>query len=149
MNLRHVAPFLLVAAMALTGCDTIDSRIHQKSAVFASLPAADQDRLRKGTVAIGDSPDMVFIAIGAPSRRIEKQSAQGNRTVWIYRRYYETYDGDAFAGYRRQVFIDRRTGRRFVSLEPCYAEVYHDEAQETLRIVFDNGQVSAIEELKR
>ena len=148
MHLRLAVPLLLAVAVALAGCDTIDQRIGRKSAVFGALPAAEQARLRQGTVAIGDTPDMVYIAIGEPSRRLEKRTAVSNRTIWIYRRYYEDYAGADFAGYRRRVFVDPRTGHRFIALEPCYVDVYREESEDALRIVFENGKVAVIEELK-
>ncbi len=149
MKLRFLSFLLLGALLALAGCNTTASRIQQKSEVFASLPPADQERLRKGDVAIGDTPDMVFIAIGAPDRRIERTSAGAMRMEWIYRRYYERYEGPEFAGYRRRVAFDSRTGRRFVYSEPVYADLYRGEIEEYLRIGFDNGRVSAIDELKQ
>jgi len=149
MQLRLLALLSLGAVLALSGCNTTANRIKQKAEVFASLPAADQERLRKGNVAVGDSPDMVYIAIGAPERRNERTSSGGRRMEWIYRRYYETYDGAAFAGYRRTVGIDPHTGRRIVFMEPCYADVYRSHAEEYLRISFEDNKVSAIEELKK
>jgi hypothetical protein len=148
MNLRLVASALLAAAL-LAGCDSIDSRIGRKSAVFASLPTADQARLRQGNIAVGDTTDMVYIAIGEPSRRIEKRTDAGTQFIWIYRQYTETYEGADFAGYRRRAYYDPRTGRHFVSLEPCYVDVYRDEAEDAIRVVFENGRVKVIEELKR
>ncbi|HLP07471.1 MAG TPA: hypothetical protein VK178_04840 [Opitutaceae bacterium] len=148
MQTRTLALLLCGALLALAGCNTTADRIRQKSEVFASLPAADQERLRKGMVAVGDTPDMVYIAIGEPTRRIEKTTAQGSRSEWIYRDYYESYEGSHMAGYRRVVGFDRRTGRRFVYLEPTYAEVYREHSEERLRVVFENGRVTAIEELQ-
>jgi hypothetical protein len=148
MKLRPLTFLLLGSLLALAGCNTTASRIQQKSEVFASLPPADQARLRKGDVAIGDTPDMVFIAIGAPDRRIERTSAGARRMEWIYRRYDESYEGEAFAGYRRRVAFDPRTGRRFIYSEPVYADVYRSEVEEHLRVTFENGRVSAIDELK-
>jgi hypothetical protein len=149
MKLRSLALLLLGAVLALTGCNTTSSRIKQKAEVFGSLPPADKERLRKGNVAIGDTPDMVYIAIGAPDRRIESISASARKLEWIYRHYYETYSGTAFAGYRRVVGFDPHTGRRFMYTEPCYADVYRGQTEENLRIIFEDGRVSAIEELKR
>ncbi len=147
MKTRSLVLLALGAVALLAGCNTTEQRIRQKAEVFASLPAADQERLRKGEVAIGDSPDMVFIAIGNPTRRFDKRSAERQTMVWIYRDYYERYEGTAFAGYRRMVGFDPRTGRRFVYLQPAYADVYRNESEERLRIVFEDGRVSAIEEL--
>lgn len=149
MKLRLFAPLFLVALLALAGCNTPASRSKQKPEVFASLPPAEQARLRKGIVAIGDTPDMVFIAIGAPNRRIERITTGVQKLEWIYRRYYETYNGTAFAGYRRRVGFDPITRRQFIYLEPCYEDVYRAETEEHLRISFENDHVSAIEELKQ
>ena len=149
MQTRTLALLLCGALLALAGCNTISDRIRQKAEVFASLPAADQERLRKGQVAVGDTPDMVYIAIGEPTRRTQKTTAQGSRSVWIFRDYYETYEGSHIAGYRRVVGFDRRTGQRFVYLEPAYVDVYRERTEEKLRIIFENGRVAAIEEVKR
>ncbi len=149
MKLRPFSFLLVVVAVALSGCNTTADRIRQKSEVFASLPPADQARLRKGEVAIGDTGDMVFIALGAPTRHIESTTAKSTRTEWIYREYHQTYEGSRVVGYRRVVSFDPRTGRRFVYLEPDFADVYRERTEDRLRIVFENGRVSAIEEIKR
>ncbi len=149
MKLRPTVLLLLAVTAVLAGCSTTASRIREKPEVFAALPAEDQARLRQGTVAIGDTPDMVYIAIGTPTRRQDKQVPAGRETTWIYRSYYERYDGDVFTGYRRRMGIDPRTGRRIIFLEPCYTEVYHAESEEHLRVTFENDRVTAIEELKR
>lgn len=149
MKLNFLVPLLLGAVIALTGCNTTASRIKQKSEVFASLPAAEQERLRKGTVAIGDTPDMVYIAIGAPDRSIAKTTAGARNMEWIYRRYFESFEGQEFVGYRRRVVFDPNTGRRFIFSEPYYADVYREEVEEHLRVSFENGLVAAIEELKK
>ena len=149
MKRPRLIVLLAVALLALTGCSTISSRIDQKSEVFASLPADDQARLRRGEVAVGDTSDMVYIALGEPTRRRETITTDSARTEWIYRVYEENFEGSHFAGYRRVVGIDPRTGRRFIYLEPQYADVYSERAEDRLRIIFENGRVAVIEELKR
>lgn len=149
MKISLPAALILGSIAVLSGCSTTGSRIRENSELFASLPDADQERLRAGTVAVGDSPEMVYIAIGAPSRRQEKMTASGRSTTWVYTTHYERYEGDAFVGYQRRMAIDPRTGRRIVFLEPCYTEVYRTGSQERIRITFENERVTAIEELKR
>ncbi len=149
MHLRRLAPLFLVAALGLVSCNTVASRIHQKEAVFAALPAADQARLRKGEVAIGDTPDMVYIALGTPSRHVERTTANASSAEWIYDQYFQSYEGTQMVGYRRVVAVDPHTGRRFVYHEPAFADVYRERTEDRLRIVFENGRVASIEELKR
>lgn len=148
MRTRSLLPFLLLAAVAVSGCSTPSSRIREKSSVFAALAPADQQRLRQGTVAVGDTPDMVYIALGEPSRRSQTTTAGGHRMEWRYREYSEDYEGSHFAGYSRRVAVDPRTGQRYVYLQPRYVDVYTETAEDRLRIVFENGRVVAIEELK-
>ncbi len=148
MKNRLILLFALATA-AFTGCSTISSRIDQKAEVFASLSADDQARLRRGEVAVGDTSDMVYIALGEPTRRREITTSGATRAEWIYRVYDERYEGSHFAGYRRAVAIDPRTGRRFIYLEPQYADVYSEHTEDRLRIVFEGGRVTVIEELKR
>ena len=149
MNRPRLSCLLAVALLAFTGCSTISSRIDQKSEVFAALPVDDQARLRRGEVAVGDTSDMVYIALGEPTRRREITTSGATRAEWIYRVYDERYEGSHFAGYRRAVAIDPRTGRRFIYLEPQYADVYSEHTEDRLRIVFEDGRVTVIEELKR
>lgn len=149
MKTPHLILLLVVAASALTGCSTISSRIDQRSEVFAALPADDQARLRRGEVAVGDSSDMVYIALGEPTRRRAITTAGATRAEWIYRVYEERYEGPHFAGYRRAVAIDPRTGRRFIYFRPEYADVYSGHAEDRIRIVFEGSRVAVIEELKR
>ena len=92
MKTPHLILLLVVAASALTGCSTISSRIDQRSEVFAALPADDQARLRRGEVAVGDSSDMVYIALGEPTRRRETITPDSARTEWIYRVYEENFE---------------------------------------------------------
>ncbi len=149
MHLRRLAPFFLLAALVLAGCNTVSSRIRQKEAVFASLPATEQARLRKGEVAIGDTPDMVYIALGAPDRHVERTTADASGAEWIYDQYVRSYEGTRMVGYRRVVAVDPHTGRRFIYHEPAFADVYRERTEDRLRIVFTNGRVATIEELKR
>lgn len=148
MEIRSL-PLLLCGALLLAGCDTTDARIRRKADVFASLAPAEQERLRQGVVSVGDTPDMVYIAIGEPSRRVEKTTDKGVRSQWIYREYYESYDGSLLVGYRRLVGFDRRTGVRYVYLEPVYDELYHEKTEDRLRVVFEEGRVVVIEELQK
>ena len=150
MRTSSVFLFLLSAAvLAVTGCSTINSRIEEKSAVFAALPQADQLRIRQGSVAVGDSTDLVYIALGKPDVRRERYHAKTHESVWIYQSYDETYAGSAYAGYRRYVAFDRTSGRSYIVREPVYADVYRRRLDDQIRITFVDGRVTQIEQQKR
>ena len=84
-------PLLGVAlglALVLAGCETdnASSRIHEKSAVYASLKQWQKKKVDRGIVALGLTPDMVYMAIGNPSSK----EPLGTGEVWIYRHYFPT-----------------------------------------------------------
>src|SRR5262249_17447551 len=110
-------------ALACAGCSTINSRINERYAVFASLDPATQDQIRHGQVGVGYTPDMVYMAIGRPTKHINRVTNDGTETTWIYKSYYEEYAGSAFAGYRHYAVRDR-AGRVLVYTEPVYEDLY-------------------------
>ena len=144
-------PFTFVvclAALALAGCSTVQSRIEEKAAVFNALPPDQQANIRQGLVDIGYTPDMVYIAMGKADRVVERATSEGNQTVWVYNSYYREYQGSAFAGYRRSVYYDPRIRAYRVYYTPVHADVYEDRVEEVARVVFKDGKVSSIEQVK-
>jgi hypothetical protein len=146
MKHRYLLPLGLLVMGVVAGCNTTSSRISEKPAVFASLSPADQARIRQGKVLIGDSTDMVYIALGNPDKRTVTVSNNQTQTNWIYRRYYQRHMGTTISGYRRCVVYDPHSRQRCVIMEPVYSDLYREESQEYLRIVFTNGKVAEIVE---
>lgn len=140
---------LLTLVLAMTGCSTIDSRIREKSAVFAALDAPTQDKIRLGRIEVGFSTDLVYMSQGAPDERLSTSSATGTDETWIYNSYRQEYLGSALVGYRRYVVIDPKTRQPIVFFEPVYDSIYRDRIEERIRIIFKGGKVEAIEQVKR
>ncbi len=67
MNRAFTPIAAVLGAIALAGCNGVSSRIQEKAAVYATLSPAIQKDLREGIIHPGDTPDMVYIALGAPS----------------------------------------------------------------------------------
>lgn len=143
-------PLLVVLAAAglLAGCSTIASRIKEKAPVFASLDAATQAKIQHGTVELGYTPDMVYMALGAPEEKHQRQTPKGRTEVWSYLSTYQEFAGTGLVGYQPVVVHDRRTGARYVYLDPVYSDMYREFTQEDMRIVFHDGHVVAIEQAK-
>ena len=139
---------LLIAtfALALAGCSTVGKRIEEKSAVFNSLDAQTQERLKQSVIHVGDSADMVYIALGRPDRIREKTTTKGQEQTWIYSTFRQEYEGTHFVGYRRHAYF---TGNAWhIYYEPVHADFYRDRMEEYMRITFDAGKVTAIEQTK-
>lgn len=148
MKYRILASLLFGALAFLTGCQTVDDRIKEKPAVFASLDTATQDKIKQGIIDLGYTEDMVYFALGKPDQTRETANTSGRTVTWIYNTYYQRYDGTRFAGYSRRVYFDPYLKSYRVYYHPVYAEVYSDEKEERIRIVFKDGKASVIEQSK-
>lgn len=134
------------AAFLTGGCSTFKARADEKYEVYDALPAATQNRLKRGTVNVGDSEDMVYIALGQPDEKRRITRSEGSASVWVYRTYWDEYAGSTWAGYRRVVV---RTPRGYaVYSEPVTQDVYYSHADETTKVAFVKGVVTVIDQRK-
>lgn len=149
MNRRLLTTLMLATSLGfLTGCQSVDDRIKQKPEVFAGLDAATQDKIKQGIIDLGFSEDAVYLALGTPDQKRESVTIAGKSTTWIYNTYYTRYDGTQMIGYQRRVYYDPYLRSYRVYYQPAYAEVYRDEKEERIRVVFKDGKVSVIEQTK-
>jgi hypothetical protein len=141
-------PALAAGALALlAGCNSFNARARQMSAVYDQLPATEQQRLQRGAIAVGDSAEMVYIALGNPDERRDVVTHDGAQTTWVYRTYWQKYEGTAWLGYRRVIVPTR--GGYAVFHEPVTQDVYRTHADDRFRVTFSNGRVSQIEQTMR
>src|ERR1041384_6696146 len=142
---------LVAASLSfLAGCSTFQSRAREKSETFESLSPDQQQRLKKGTINVGDTQDMVYIALGNPEEKRDVTTADGVSQTWIYRTYWQQYEGTAWLGYRR-IVVPAANGRGYVIYhEPVTQDVYRTHVDEVTRVMFDrNGVVSRVEQSNR
>ena len=96
-----LAAAALLALGAVTGCEStgsIAARAEEKAAVYASLKPWEKKYIEKGTVATGFTPDMVYIALGRPTRVTARDFPEGHAELWTYGRCYPT--ADAIRGFK-------------------------------------------------
>jgi hypothetical protein len=139
---------VLTGAGLLAGCDTFSRRAERKADVFYSLDEATQARLKEKNIQVGDSPDMVYIALGVPDSKRQRLTSDGRELIWSYRTYYQDYLGSELVGYRRY-FVPVAPDRYVVHFEPVRREVYNERLEENIRVTFVNGRVSMIEQVER
>lgn len=133
-------------ALLLGACSTIDSRIKQHPHVFYNLDKETQDKIAHGDIAIGFTPEMVYIALGHPDSKRQRLTGEGSSETWVYSTYYERYEGTAHLGYRRWVMPTPRGYR--VYWEPVYEPVYSEQREDNLRVTFRDGKVAVIEQAR-
>ncbi|MBI2496566.1 MAG: hypothetical protein HYV75_01075 [Opitutae bacterium] len=131
---------LLIAVALLAGCSTPDSRIAEHRAAFDRFPAAVQEQIRAGKVAVGFTPEMVRMALGEPDRVFTRRSGRGDTEVWGY------HD----RGPRFSLGIGLGTGGRHSSVGGGVAlSTGGYDPEEKLRVEFRDGKVTAVDTLKR
>lgn len=146
--MRKALSLLLLAALLTAGCSTFERRAEEKSATFNQLDPATRDRLKNRDIAVGDTQDMVYIALGVPDEKRDRLSIDASESTWIYNSYWQEYQGQALVGYRRHVVFDRGSGRYRIYYTPVQTAVYAEREEERIRVTFVGGRVTSIEEIK-
>lgn len=141
--------FVITTGAGQFGCNSFQHRAGERAEVFASLDPATQSRLKSRDLRLGDTEDMVYIALGVPDAKRDELSAEGSRSIWIYNAYWQEYQGQELVGFRRQVVQDKETGRYRVYYEPTRVSVLVPREEERIRVTFRNGHVTAIEQAQR
>ncbi len=137
---------VICALVSLTACSTFERRAKEKAAVFGALDTDTRARLEAKRIEIGDTPDMVYIALGAPDQKQELVAAGDKTTTWVYSAYWQEYQGTRLVGFRREVVFDPGSKSYHVYHEPDYQPVYAPRIEDRLRITFQNGRASVIEQ---
>lgn len=149
MTHRLFRTLLLASSLGfLVGCQSVESRIRERPEAFANADLATQEKITQGIIELGFTEDHVYLALGAPDQKRETVNADGKTLTWIYNTYYDRYDGRGFAGYHRSVYFDPYLRAYRMYYRPVYADTYVQEKEERIRIVYQNGKVTAIEQTK-
>ena len=126
----------LLLALGLAACATPASRISSQQSVFDSYPIEVQQKIRAGQVGIGFTPAQVRMALGEPSDTYSRQTAQGESEVWAYRDFKPglSFGMDTFSGGSTSVGggVGIGTGG--------------GDAEDEMRVTFEAGRVTAIEQ---
>jgi len=147
MRLLTILP-LLLALTLLSGCNTFERRAQKKADVFATLSPETKSRLENKVIKVGDSFDLVYIALGEPDEKRQTTTAKAETVTWIYNHYWQEYRGEATDGFRRVAVRDKLTGGYSYYYEPISRPVYSERKQAYLRVVFTGGKVSVIEQAR-
>jgi len=77
-------------ALLFSGCDTDNSsaRVQEKASLYATLKPWEKKYIDKGVVSAGFTPDMVYMAIGNPSKKQTVDGPEGQVEVWTYTNFY-------------------------------------------------------------
>jgi hypothetical protein len=79
-----------ILILLMTGCETSNptARINEKATVFASLTPAQQADVKAGVIEHGYNADMVYMALGKPSKKAVRETPDGPVEMWTYQNFY-------------------------------------------------------------
>ena len=143
MSHRSLRLLFLAGMLALAaGCasSSPDSRIAAQRGLFESFPLDAREKIAAGRVDLGFTPEMVAMALGNPSRRLERRSVNEVSEVWYYTRSSPRISfgfGIGTGHYGRHGGFGTNIG---MSTGP-----FGYENDEMMRIEFQEGRVSAVD----
>jgi hypothetical protein len=86
MTRRARIALCTAVTLAWLGCSTTSSRIRQHQEAFDAYPERVQHNLRQGVIEVGYTPEMVFIALGEPDRKVDVVSGEEAAQLWTWSR---------------------------------------------------------------
>jgi hypothetical protein len=130
-----------LALVAIAGCaSTPTSRIADHKAAYNQWPPDVQAAVAAGKIAVGFTPEQVRIALGEPSRKFSRTTADGTAETWAYADNPPRFSfGLGLASWGRGSSVGGGVG--------VSTGGYRDG--ERMHVIFDGGHVSAIETAKR
>jgi len=142
MRLSLASPLLLAALLLAGGCpsSTPQSRISQNREAYARFPSNVQRMISEGKVDVGFTPEMVHMALGAPSREFSRKTENSTDEVWVYHDASPRFSvGFGVGSY----------GSHSASSVGVATTTGDYDREEKMRVVFRDGYVTEIEYRKR
>lgn len=138
---RIITFFLLMSALSfMSGCQTIESRIEKNQMAFNKLPDDQKQLVRQGVIKTGMNSDAVYMALGNPSRSLNKNVKGVDYSSWIYESVYTQSIPQWTYVYGRDY-----CGR--VVAYPYYNPIYTYYDVPYLKVTFKQGKVVEWEQL--
>lgn len=142
---RPLSAFFLLGLMLIAGgCQTLERRIQQQAALFATFEPEVQSLIRQGRLDLGFTPAMVGIAWGPPDQTQVLRSEAGAVDIWTYVDRRSVFAGRRFAGYEHEIYYDPQTDTHRTFMRPVYVNVYRTVETERGRVEFEDGRAVAI-----
>jgi hypothetical protein len=155
---------MIGAALFLSGCSTVESRISDHPEIYHSLSPRQQELVAHGQITTGMSRDAVYLAWGSPEQRVEGMMRDRMTETWIYVYYTTAYPYGygygygygypyRYGGFGGVVVTRRHHGRSFAFFgDPFYDPFYYSYIPPSIpypyrTVTFSNGRVISFQSL--
>jgi hypothetical protein len=138
--------FALVAALlTLSGCHTPTTRLRDYPASQAQFDAKTRDKIKRGIIEPGFTPEMVYLALGKPTEPASSIVDATRDGTWIYRDFHRDDRDFIQAGFRRRVIFDPVRRSDVVVTEPVDPKLLPRLEPHSLHVTFRDGKVVEIQ----
>jgi len=131
----------LASAALIAGCaSSPQARIDADRARYESYSLEARERINAGRIDLGFTPDMVRMALGEPSRVVERRAENETTEVWVYTRNRPRFGiGLGIGSWGGRTSVGTSVGMSTGGWGP----------DEVLRVEFRDGVVTAVDERSR
>lgn len=144
---RFLLVFIGAAFLGVAGCNTRATRLAREPELFSSLDSATREKIARGEIDLGYTPELVRLALGEPSEQSASPDDGSGQTTWVYRTFHRDPKDIIAGGYRRRVVFDPVLRSETVIVEPIDDRLAAKLAPQSLRVTFRDGRVSLIERI--
>src|SRR3954466_9152837 len=128
---------LALSGLAVAGCShNVGARLRQNPGAAAALTPETRDKIERGVVEPGFTPEMVYLALGKPSSPANLNLAQTREGTWEYRSFNRNDRDYVRAGFRRRVVFDPERRSDVIITEPVDPRMYPNLQEHTLVVTF-------------
>ncbi len=136
---------VILMSLMLVGCESISTRIKERSAVFENWAPATQQRIRTGELKVGDNTDMVYIVLGNPDSTEDIPREDGSTlSIWNYLKLKQQFMAEETVGYEDHSDCDIATGQRIHYKIPNRQKVYQNTKVGSMQVILRNGLVTSV-----
>jgi hypothetical protein len=136
---------ITVAVFGLAGCNNAATRMQRRPAAATTLTSDARQKIGRGIIEPGFTPDMVYFALGRPSSPVDANIEQTRDGTWVYRSFNRNDRDFVRAGFRRRVVFDPVRKSDVIITEPVDPRSYPNLQEQSLHVIFRDGRVVDIQ----
>ena len=138
---RSLATLLALLSLVLAGCAS------RTPTTATNLEPKIQEKVKRGVVEPGFTPEMVYLALGKPATPAENIADATRDGTWVYNNFQRDERDFIRAGFRRRVVFDPVKRADTIITEPVDPKLFPNLEPHSLHITFRDGRVVEIKRI--